>query len=400
MLQLSFVNFKQNSYMLVEGTPAYPFFYIIQSGKVRLFHEGQMPGMSSAVLGPGDFIGVVSCMSNHSQTESVIATTDVVAIKVIRDQYPDLIVKNTPVAMKIVRSFAHEMRILNDSLTKITLKGTMVETPEQLYQIGAYYEDGGWPEIACYCYYQYLKECPNGKDAESAKKRFIMLKKRCNPPYLETKGEMMRSYPKDTMIFSECQSGSDMYIVQTGSVKIVKVVDNEEIMLALLKKGDIFGEMALLDNKPRSACAIAHEDCSAMVINRSNFDQMVTTQPQLVARLTTMFAERLWSMYRQLANTQLTDPREKMIDMLALQLEKQRINAVRGVPYQTDYAIIDIINLCGITQEAVGNATFQLQSDPNVKVKNGKIVVPDVIELIKQAAFYRKQNAKRALDRS
>ena len=188
--------------------------------------------------------------------------------------------------------------------------------------------------------------------------------------------------------------------MQTGSVKIVKVVDNEEIMLALLKKGDIFGEMALLDNKPRSACAIAHEDCSAMVINRSNFDQMVTTQPQLVARLTTMFAERLWSMYRQLANTQLTDPREKMIDMLALQLEKQRINAVRGVPYQTDYAIIDIVNLCGITQEAVGNATFQLQSDPNVKVKNGKIVVPDVIELIKQAAFYRKQNAKRALDRS
>ena len=396
MLQLAFVNFKQNSYIQVEGTPATSCFYIIQSGKIRCFHETEVPGNAPRMLGPGDFIGVVACMSSHSQTESVIAITNVVAIKVNREQYPELIMKNTPVAMKIVRSFAQEMRVLNDNLTKITLKNTVTETPDQLFPIAQYYEDSGWPEIAAYCYYQYLKECPNGKCKEQAIKRFSILKKRTNPPYLEPKGEMMRSYKQNTMIFSECQSGADMFIVQSGSVKIVKVVDGSEVMLALLKKGDIFGEMALLDNRPRSACAIAHDDCTLMVINRTNFDQMVSTQPQLVARLTSMFAERLWSMYRQLANTELRNPREKMVDMLALQVEKSRQQPVKGVPFETDFTITDIINLCGIPSNEVRTAAWQLESDQNVKVKNGKIVVPDVEELIKQAAFYRKQNSKHA----
>ena len=109
MLQLAFVNFKQNSYIQVEGTPATSCFYIIQSGKIRCFHETEVPGNAPRMLGPGDFIGVVACMSSHSQTESVIAITNVVAIKVNREQYPELIMKNTPVAMKIVRSFAQEM---------------------------------------------------------------------------------------------------------------------------------------------------------------------------------------------------------------------------------------------------------------------------------------------------
>lgn len=395
MLQLAFVNFKQNSYIQVEGTPATNCFYIIQSGKVRCFHETPMPGsMSSRFLTAGDFLGVVACMSNHSQSESVIAMTNVVAIKVMRDQYPELIMKNTPVAMKIVRSFAQEMRVLNDNLTKITLKNTVTETPDQLYPIAVYYEDSGYPEIAAYCYYQYLKECPSGSFVEKAKKRFVTLKRTTNPPYLEPKGEMMRAYRKNTMVFSECQSGADMFIVQSGSVKIVKVVDGAEVMLALLKKGDIFGEMALLDNRPRSACAIAHDDCTLMVINRTNFDQMVATQPQLVARLTSMFAERLWSMYRQLANTSLRNPREKMVDMLALQVEKSRQQPVKGIPYETDFTTTDILNLCGIPSQEFRTAAWQLESDQNVKIKGGKIVVPDVDELIKQAAFYRKQNGK------
>ena len=60
------------------------------------------------------------------------------------------------------------------------------------------------------------------------------------------------------MIFSECQAGADMFIIQDGAVRITKVVDGQEVILAVLNKGDMFGEMSLLENKPRSASAIAH----------------------------------------------------------------------------------------------------------------------------------------------
>ncbi|HCA19424.1 MAG TPA: cAMP-binding protein, partial [Treponema sp.] len=343
---------------------------------------------------PGDFVGVIPCMSGHSQVENVVALTDVVVIMVRRDQYPELIMRNTPVAMKIVRAFAKEMRTLNDDLTKITFNKNSSESPEQLFSVAKYYQNLSSYDIAIYAYYQYLKECPNGVHIEEAKKRFVQLKKDTHAVYFESNSDLIRDYPVNTMIFSEHQKGGDMFIIQEGSVKISKVVDGEEVALALLKKGDMFGEMALLEDKPRSASAIAHSPCKLMVINKDNFDQMVASQSQMIARLTTMLADRIWSMYRQLANSTLKNPREKMIDMLALQIEKQKTVIGKGMPYQTDISVDDLINLCGISQHDKATARAEIYNDPNVKISYGKITIPDVPELIKQAAFYRKQNKK------
>ena len=100
MLQLAFVNFKKGSYLVVEGQNTGDRFYIIQVGHVQLAHESHVPtDNTNSILGPGDFVGVIPCMSNHLQIESAIAMTDVVCISVRRDQYPELIERNTPVAM-------------------------------------------------------------------------------------------------------------------------------------------------------------------------------------------------------------------------------------------------------------------------------------------------------------
>ena len=69
---------------------------------------------------------------------------------------------------------------------------------------------------------------------------------------------------------------------------------------------------------------------------------MVATQPQLISRLTTTLAERLFVMQRQLVNSQLHDPVAKMIDMLALQVEKAKITIDNKTQFQTDLTIDDI----------------------------------------------------------
>ncbi len=379
--------------MLIEGAPAVDRFFIIQRGNVKTYHETQIPGLQPQNLGPGDFVGVVPCMTGLSQNENVFTTSEVTAIVVRREQYSDLISANTPVAMKIVRAFARDTRTLNDVLTKLTLKSVNSEGSEQIFSVADYYDNFGYSDIAAYGYYQYIKANPTGANAELAKKRYASLQKRTHPAYLEPTNDPVRTYPRDTMIFSEGQSGGDLFIIQEGSVKISKVIGEKEITLAILTKGDMFGEMALLDNKPRSANAIAHEDCRVMVVNGSNFGQLISTQPQMVARLTTTFSERLWSMYRQIANTQLSVPRERMIDMLSLEMEKNKINKIGS--YQTNLSIIDIINLCGILPQEQYTAEQQFKSDQNIKIVNGKIFIPNTQALIKQAAFYRKQNSRR-----
>lgn len=389
MLQLSFVNFRKDSYILVEGKAENDRFFIIQSGRVLCQKEISV-GDSQTFLGPGDFIGVIPCMSTHKQIETVIAVTDVVAISVFRDQYPALIEKNTPVAMKIIRTFANRMRTLNETLTQLTLKNTLVSSPEQMFSIAAYYEKMGKLNLAVYGYYQYLRSCPQGNDVGKAKSRFVALKEQTKAVYFEPTTELVRVYPKDTMIFSECQSGQDMFIIQEGQVKISKVVDGNEVILAVLKKGDFFGEMALLENKPRSASAIAHDECRLMVINIKNFNLMVETQPQLVSRLTTTLAERLWAMHRQLANTQLRDPVFKLLDMLALQLEKNRTPVTKGTSYQFDLTPYDLAHMCGIPKEEQAIAIGTFIKDPKVRLVGGKIFISDCEELLKSADFHRR----------
>lgn len=397
MLQLSFANFRKGTYILVEGKEDTNRFYIIQSGHVKIVHQNEIPGAPLEVLGPGDFVGVISSMSGHSQIETVVALSDTVCISVRRDQYSELIEKNTPVAMKIIRTFAHRMRKFNEILMKQTLNHSSSEQPEQIFNVAEYYYSQKQYDISCYAYYQFIKAVKTGANVEKALKKFSVLRKSTKAVYFEPNDDLLRVYPKNTMVFSEAQSGADMFIIQEGSVKISKIVEGTEVTLAILKKGDMFGEMALLENKPRSASAIANDDCRLMVINKSNFNQMVATQPQLIARLTTMLADRLWTMHRQLANSLLnSNPVAKMTDMLALQVEKTKIDFGKGTPYQTNLTVDDIVAMCGIKNNERLKYIYAFQNSSLFTVRGGKIFIPDCLELIKQAAFYRKQSAKLA----
>ena len=391
MLQLSFVNFRKDSYILVEGKNDSDKFYIIKTGNVKCFKMNDPNNISTKTLGPGDFVGVIPCMSGHSQIENVVALTDVSCISVRKDQYSELIEKNTSVALKIIRTFAHRVRSMNEQLTQLALNSISIDSPEHIFDVAEYYERVRRTDIAAYAYNAYLRECPQGIKAFDAEFRLNILRSPIVAQPYTSHSELIRSYKKDTMIFSESQSGSDMFIIQDGVVSISKVVDGNEVTLAMLKRGDMFGEMALLENKPRSASAIAHEDCRFMVVNRQNFDQMVGTQPQLISRLTTMLSERLWSMYRHLDNACLRDYQHKMIDMLALQLEKNR---KYSGPYQSDISVMDLATMCVIPQHHLYTVTSEFQSNGRIKIVNGKIYVPDCLEVLKQSAFCRKQKSE------
>lgn len=395
MLQLVFVNFRQGSYILVEGKAESDKFYIIQSGNVRIVKETEVVAEEGGnVLGPGDFIGVVSSMSGHSQIETAIALSDVNLIAVRRDQYSELIEKNTPVAMKIILSFTRRMRYLDEALTRITLKKNVDTDISHLFTIGEYYAKQSKYSLAMYAYYHYLKNAANGPHAAMARERFVALKSmgiKISTSTLEPKSdEMSRIYTEESMVFCECQPGAELYIIQKGQVKITKIVDNSEVLLAVLKTGDMFGEMALLENKPRSASAIASEGTQLLAVNKQNFNHMVATQPQLIARLTTTLSDRIWLMYKQLANTLISDPISKMYDMLVIQLEKLKISFLAGKSHTFDFGPFELANMCGVPKEKEYRVVSDFQREPIIRTIDEKIHVTDLSELSKQSAYRKK----------
>jgi len=397
-LQLAFVNFKKDSYIIVEGKQNADRFFILRQGKVRVFKEVEVVEEEGGnVLGPGDFFGVVSTMSSHSHIETAQALTDVTLISVQKEQYGQLIQNNAPVAMKIILQFSKRMRYLDEALTRLTLKSTAENDPSHLFRVAEYYARQSQYNQAYYAYYQYLKYCPSGQNANLARDRMLKIQPYSKAVYLERKvDDFNRMYPKDTMIFSEGQPGEELYIIQRGSVKITKIVDNNEVLLAVLKQGDIFGEMALLEAKPRSASAVAYENCTLLAVNKENFERMVATQPQIVTRLTQLLAERIWFIYKQLANTLITDPLGRMYDALLMQLERNRVPLIQA-PYTLDFGSKELINMVGLPA-ADGNLVLRkLLENPKIKVIDNKVSMMDVSEVVKQTEYYRKmQKIERA----
>lgn len=397
-LQLAFVNFKKDSYIIVEGKQNADRFFILRQGKVRVFKEVEVVEEEGGnILAPGDFFGVVSTMSSHSHIETAQALTDVTLISVQKDQYGQLIQNNAPVAMKIILQFSRRMRYLDEALTRLTLKSTADNDPSHLFKVAEYYARQSQYNQAYYAYHQYIKYCPNGQNAGLARDRMVKIQPYSKAVYLERKAdEFNRVYPKETMIFSEGQPGEEMYIIQKGAVKITKIVDNNEVLLAVLKQGDMFGEMALLEAKPRSASAISFEDCQLLAVNKENFERMVATQPQVVTRLTQLLAERIWFIYKQLANTLISDPLGRMYDALLIQLEKNRVPLV-SAPYTFDFGPKELINMVGLPA-AEGNLVLRkLLENQKVRVVENKFSIVDVSEVVKQTEYYRKmQKIERA----
>jgi hypothetical protein len=95
------------------------------------------------------------------------------------------------------------------------------------------------------------------------------------------------------VIFAEGDAGADMLILQTGRVEILKLIGGEERRLAILEKGDFFGEMAMLEELPRNATARALDRVSAIAVSAGTFDQMLRENPEIVVRMMRKLSARL-----------------------------------------------------------------------------------------------------------
>lgn len=110
----------------------------------------------------------------------------------------------------------------------------------------------------------------------------------------------IRSYATGGTIFQEGDSGDGIYVIIDGSVQITAVVgQGERRVLAKLGPGDFFGEMAVLDNEPRSATALAERDTKVYFIPRGDILEMLERSPRLAVSLVREFSLRMRDFNRQ-----------------------------------------------------------------------------------------------------
>lgn len=95
-------------------------------------------------------------------------------------------------------------------------------------------------------------------------------------------------------IFKEGEEGQHAYLIKSGEVKITKIDDQDRPMtIATLKKGNIIGEMALIDDAPRAASAISLDQTEVMVITKEEFQKRLSNSDQVIGLLLQTFTQRL-----------------------------------------------------------------------------------------------------------
>src|SRR5579859_4578919 len=127
-----------------------------------------------------------------------------------------------------------------------------------------------------------------------------------------------RSYRKGQEIFKEGDTGDGMYAVKDGSVEISGLVGpNVRHTFSRVKAGDIFGEMAVLENKPRSASAVADGDATVYFIPRDAMLKLVESSPLLAMGLLREISSRLREFNRQYIQEVLQSERLAIVGRFA-----------------------------------------------------------------------------------
>ena len=104
-----------------------------------------------------------------------------------------------------------------------------------------------------------------------------------------------RTFQVGDKICKEGDEGDVAYVVQSGEVEIIKVTDNNEVVIGVIGVGGIFGEMALIDSKPRMAMARTSKSATIIIVTKQMFDEKMKSVDPFIRGLLNIFVDQIRS---------------------------------------------------------------------------------------------------------
>jgi CRP/FNR family cyclic AMP-dependent transcriptional regulator len=211
----------------------------------------------------------------------------------------------------------------------------------------------------------------------------VPLLSRIAPAELQRLAEVTREkqYPKNSVVLFEGDPGDSLFIVREGRVKVVLVgEDGREVILGILGVGEHFGELALIDEQPRSAHVIAMEDSTLLVLRRDDFRRRVDAAPEIAWTMLVELSRRLRRADNKIGGLVLLDVPGRIARLL-LDFAGEGTDDVIEKPltHQT------IAQMIGASRETVSRAMKEFQEEGLIRVERRKIAVADRGALEKRA---------------
>jgi len=198
----------------------------------------------------------------------------------------------------------------------------------------------------------------------------------------------LRLCRKDEVIFYEDEEGDFLFVILQGRVKVtlLGIPDRftrgygREVVLSILAAGDFFGEMALVDNEPRSATAVAVEDSQLLCLHRNDFQGSISDWRGVVQALLRSLTARLRRANHQLATLAIVDGYGRAARAI---LDMARETGKRAKDGRITVKGLDAGKLAGnigTTSETVSRMIADLKKEGLIQVKKDQVVVTPAFE--------------------
>ena len=188
-------------------------------------------------------------------------------------------------------------------------------------------------------------------------------------------------------VFAIGSPGDNMMAVLNGTVRIsVPAPDGKELLLAILQPGEVFGELAVLDGKERSADAIANSPCTLAILDRRDILSFLEQHPAVWLKLISVLCDRLRHADQQLTEVALLQlPARLAKTILRILKNEPKSGASPGQP-TIHLSQQELANMVGGTRERVNKCLAAWRREGVVKMSEGKIIITNIpaLELISE----------------
>jgi CRP/FNR family transcriptional regulator, cyclic AMP receptor protein len=196
-------------------------------------------------------------------------------------------------------------------------------------------------------------------------------------------GQMRRRrYRRNEVIFHQGDIGDSFHVIAGGAVKIVlPSAEGDEAIIASLKAGDFFGELALLDSSPRSTTATAMEATETLTLPRDQFLHLLHDDPQLVQALLRALADELRRLTGHVEELHFLDLAGRLSIRLVRLARDANPDASGRSELNWPFTQSDLASMIGGTRQSVNKLLSSLVDDGLIRIERDTLVINDVDEL-------------------
>lgn len=380
--------------------------FILQQGSVILTSTDIETGASvTEQIRQGEFFGVKSSLGRFPREETATVLTDTLVVTMSVMEFEKVFSSNQQVILKMLRVFSNQLRQIHKKTESILNKESKDANPQSgmISVAQSFYDDEQYRSCCDICI-KFLTRYPDAPNKDDVAKLYADAKLHADrqkknahseDPTLtqaSTSGALKqfalpaferfaKMYEPGQVIISEFEPGDCFYLIQSGNVQLVKCVNGAKKNLDILKPGEFFGEMAILDNSPRSATCVAIGSVECLEFNKANFQVLITGNPQIAIILLKLFCKRIYDQKRRFRILVISDLQARIADVFMMYDEMNPSNNPNDRQRKFNLTNSDIAHWAGISPEVCRDELNKFVEKRKIEIYDSYMVVNNIADM-------------------